>query len=309
MSNTRDHCALLFLPQGSYHFSVGHAMFFCCFFFLCTGVVYASNMFGLSCGAVVSCTNRFVRRVRRLADKQIVWPDAERRKELADYAWSTFGFRGCIGSVDGTTVPLAYAPSYQPWTFWDRHDRYSMHLLLACDHDRTILSVTLGFTGAAGDPLVQRHAEWQRQPGRHFAPLEYLLGDKGMHRTARVVCPYKGNAALTTENVNFNFQLARLRVIAEHVIGILKGRWMSLLGLRCQITTEKDFKAAMDWIIACCVLHNICNSVGDDDAEVVDGTSDSTEDVSPASQTAEETRERVKQDVLAFMRATGEFKG
>lgn len=71
---------------------------------------------------------------------------------------------------------------------------------------------------------MQRHAEWQRQPGRYFAPIEYPLGDKGMHQTARAVCPNKENAALTTENVNFNFPLARLRVIAEDVIGILKGR-------------------------------------------------------------------------------------
>lgn len=84
---------------------------------------------------------------------------------------------------------------------------------------------------------------------------------------------------------------------------------MSTLGTCCQITTEKDLKAAMDRTIACCVSHNICNSVGDDDAEADDGTKASTGDVSPALQTIEETRKLVKENVLAFMRATGEFKG
>lgn len=119
-------------------------------------------------------------------------------------------------------------------------------MLLACDHDSKILCVTLGITGAAGDPLVQRHAEWRRRPGRYFAPVEYLRGDKGMHRTARAVCPNKGNAKLTTEDVNFIFKLAGLRVIAEDAIAILKGRWISMLGICCLITTERDFKAVMD---------------------------------------------------------------
>lgn len=155
---------------------------------------------------------------------------------------------------------------------------------------------------------MQRHAECERQPQLHFSHLENLLGDKGMHRTAHMVCPYKGEAAKTTKNVNFNFQLARLRVIAEQVIGLLKGRWESLRKLRTQIAGERDFKLTIAWIIACCVLHNICNACGDADGEVAPEASPEQEDTMAASLGAEESRERVKRDVLAFMRATGEYK-
>lgn len=179
-----------------------------------------------------------------------MWPDEDRRSELASYAWSSFGFRGCIGSTDGTTIPLAYAPSYQPWTFWDLHDLYSMHLLMATDHQGNIVAVSLGFTGAVGDAIVERHADWQRNPADHFSPLEYLLGDKGMHRSTRVVCPYKGDAAATTENENSNWQLTRLRVVAEHACGILKGRWGSLSKPRCHLGSEEDSKRSMDSVIA-----------------------------------------------------------
>lgn len=55
-------------------------------------------------------------------------------------------------------MPLAYAPRVQPWTYWDRHDRYSIHLLLMCGHDRNIMLATLGFTGAANDAFLKRHA-------------------------------------------------------------------------------------------------------------------------------------------------------
>jgi len=36
---------------------------------------------------------------------------------------------------------------------------YSINLLLAFDHERKIVSATLGFTGAASDAYVQRHAD------------------------------------------------------------------------------------------------------------------------------------------------------
>lgn len=143
--------------------------------FFCAAFVCVANMFVMSPGSVVKVTNRFIRRVGRLAEARIVWPDAPKRQERASYAWSTFGFRGCVGSVSGTTIPLAYASSYQPWTFLDRHDNYSMHLLVATDHQHNTISATLGFTGAAGDALVQRHAECERQPQLHFSHFENLL--------------------------------------------------------------------------------------------------------------------------------------
>jgi len=73
-----------------------------------------------------------------------------------------------------------------------------------------------------------------------FSLLEYVLGDKGMHHTAHIVGPYKGATGNKRPNKNFSFQLARLRVVSEHVIGMLKGRCMRLRELRLSIETEKD---------------------------------------------------------------------
>ena len=214
-------------------------------------------------GSVAKCTRQFIRAVNQLAPAYIVWPSSERREQQAQYAWQTYGFRGCIGSTDGTTVPLAYAPRVQPWTYWDRHDRYSIHVLLACDHDRNIVSTTLGFTGAASDALVQRHADWSRYPSENCSLLEYLLGDKGMHHTARVVSPFKGDAGDSRPNKNFSWQLSPLRVVSQHVISMLKGQWMSLRELRMSIGSEGDFRAAMEWISAFYVLHDVRNALRD----------------------------------------------
>lgn len=178
------------------------------------GISAIANIFGVSAGSVIKCTKRFIGAVNKLADRYIVWPSESRRAELALFAWEKFGFRGCIGSVDGSQVPLAYAPRVQPWTFWDRHDRYSIHVLVVSDHDRSIISVTLGFSGSASDAMVQQQADWARFPGEHLSLGELLLGDKGMHYTNRVVGPHIGQSGQTTSNKNFDWQLARLRVIS-----------------------------------------------------------------------------------------------
>lgn len=65
------------------------------------------------------------------------------------------------------------------------------------------------------------------------------------------------------EYQNFNYQLARLRVESEHMIGILKGRWGSLKELRLAFSTDKQFSVALTWVMACVVLHNVCVEKGD----------------------------------------------
>lgn len=107
-------CAVLFVSFHRRDTGVYVFLFLTCFFFS-VAVTCIANLFGWSSGSVVNCTKRFICNESRLAEDIIVWPDADRRSEFTNYAWSTFGFRGCIGPTDGTTIPLACAPSHQPW--------------------------------------------------------------------------------------------------------------------------------------------------------------------------------------------------
>lgn len=43
----------------------------------------------------------------------------------------------------------------------------------------------------------------------------------------------------------------------EHCIGILKGHFQSLKGLRLAIRGERDITRMVCWILTCCVLHNL----------------------------------------------------
>jgi len=87
----------------------------------------------------------------------------------------------------------------------------------------------------------------------------------------------------------------------------MKARWTSLRELRLPIGSQRDFLFAMDWIFACCVIHNVCDAVGDGGPGTVPEVG-AGEDAIAVEEDANECRSRVKSDVLAFMKATGQYR-
>ena len=49
----------------------------------------------------------------------------------------------------------------------------------------------------------------------------------------------------------------------EHTIGILKGQWASLQGLRLALHTPNDMLHVIKWVNACITLHNMLAQLGD----------------------------------------------
>ncbi|KAK1861463.1 hypothetical protein I4F81_004047 [Pyropia yezoensis] len=214
-------------------------------------------MLGVSVGAVVKCTRRVIGALGAVAPQHVKWANARRRAGLSASAASKFGFDGCVGAADGTTFSLAYQPAFQPWTYYDRKQRYSLSGLITCDWDGYITNGVLGCTGAAPDTFVQSLTSWHHRPNLFFSAGQYLLGDQGMLYSRNLIGPCKQPEMNGPEHRNFNYQLARLRVKSEHTIGILKGRWGSLEELRIALSTDKHFSFALTWVMAYVVLHNV----------------------------------------------------
>jgi hypothetical protein len=107
-------------------------------------------------------------------------------------------------------------------------------------------------------------------PELFFADGEFILGDSAYVLSQYMLMPYTGEDASSRENVEFNQVFSGARVIIEHVMGLLKGRWSSLRGIRIQIKTKADFVRVNRWILCCLILHNIvlfCNDQWELDAE------------------------------------------
>jgi hypothetical protein len=72
--------------------------------------------------------------------------------------------------------------------------------------------------------------------------------------------------SLPADKEKFNKILAKPRVITEHTIGMLKGRFQFLKSMPMKITDKKKSVKKILRIIDCCViLHNFLLQLGDDD--------------------------------------------
>lgn len=132
-----------------------------------------------------------------------------------------------------------------------------------CDVDKRIISIHVGCPGSCADSSVFKRMQVYKDPRRHFAPGEYLLADSAYGLSKFCIPAFKAPATKKLENAAFNYCLAKSRVRNEHCIGILKGRWASLREMRQPIRRTKDMQILVDWVIACCVLHNMLAQIGD----------------------------------------------
>ena len=64
--------------------------------------------------------------------------------------------------------------------------------------------------------------------------------------------------SLSQEQKKFNRFLSSARVVVERAFGILKARWRYLLNC-----IDHNIEDLSDVIKSCCVLHNICQMIGD----------------------------------------------
>jgi len=88
----------------------------------------------------------------------------------------------------------------------------------------------------------------------NFPNDSHILGDAAYRLSKYIMVPFKDNGHLSENQLNFNTRLSSARMIVERSIGLLKGRFRSILDTLPMQRTDLIAK----YIIACCILHNIC---------------------------------------------------
>eukprot|EP00644_Phytophthora_capsici_P000100 jgi/Phyca11/99824/e_gw1.4.719.1 len=225
------------------------------------------SIWGVGTGTLDLYTSRVIIALMDKSDQCIKWPDADERRQIAG-RMKRQGFPGCIGFIDGTTFPLSQKPGVNGQFFFDRKHRYSVNAQVVCDDRRRIIVFYSGWPGSSADSTVYR--EMMLAQDRHkplfFSRGQYLIADSAYpaDRTHNTIVPsYKKNQA-GIDNEAFNTCVAHVRVVNEHTIGVLKGRWSSLRELRIQIKVKEDLERVLRWMHACVVLHNWLISFGDE---------------------------------------------
>lgn len=79
-------------------------------------------IFGIGAGMSTLFCRHMMTALMVIEDRWIVWPDAERRREIGQVLRSE-GFPGCVGFIDGTTIPLSQKPAVHGEVYFDHKKR------------------------------------------------------------------------------------------------------------------------------------------------------------------------------------------
>ena len=166
------------------------------------------------------------------------------------------GFPNVIGVIDGTHIQI-WAPSEDPHSYINRKGYHSINVQVVCDAEGLFTYCYAGQVGSVHDSRVFRNSPvacFLEMPERYFPNDSHIIGDAAYGIHPHVMVPFRNNGHLTVRQRNFNFRLSSTRMVIERTIGQLKIRFRILLD--CLPLT--DITKNSEFIIACCVLHNIC---------------------------------------------------
>jgi hypothetical protein len=219
------------------------------------------NAFGLGRGTIELYRNRCVLAIMSMRNDVIKWPDVTERIEIATRMEQVYKWPGCIAIADGTLFPLTYEPqSEDAPDYSGRKHRYSLSVMIVNDDKRKIRYYYSGMPGSAHDMRVFRKTPLFTNPEAYFGTRYYLLGDSAFTCSHSRVASFKApnGYALGEDETKFNTHVGRLRILSEHTIGILKGRFPWLKSIPMVITENpKSVKKILKYIDCCVILHNL----------------------------------------------------
>ncbi|POW18213.1 hypothetical protein PSHT_06054 [Puccinia striiformis] len=217
-----------------------------------------ARFFRISEGTVILYCSRTIEAILSLERKYVTWPDVRERQGIASRISSTTGFRKCVGFIDGNLFPLHEKPSIDPQDYYSRKGYYCLGALVVCDEFRQITYYMTGWPGCCHDTRLWENCELKLNEVELFTPGQYLVADSGFPAETNVVPAFKRppNAPMPRPKKRFNRHLSSLRVVNEHCIGLLKGRFQSLQGLRKDLSSAGTMEKITHWISACVILHN-----------------------------------------------------
>lgn len=227
--------------------------------------------FGVGYGSAHNYRKRVTAALRSLSDEYIRWPDSNERQTISQEIQREYDFPHCVGIADGTLFPLAFEPQTEDAPDYSgRKYGYSLSTMIICDHTRRIRHYLAGFPGSAHDNRIFKATKLAINPRNYFGLMQYLIGDSAFENDWFMVSAFKKprDQSIPKSYENFNEKLAKLRIISEHSIGILKGRFPWLRSIRLKITEKKQsLRAILNLLEASVILHNMLLDIRDMEKE------------------------------------------
>jgi DDE superfamily endonuclease len=229
------------------------------------------QMFGVGYGTAALYRRRVTTAILSLREQYITWPDVDERKQISKKIQEMYDFPHCVGIADGTLTPLAFEPQTEDAPDYSgRKYGYSLTAMVICDHTRRIRHYLAGYPGSAHDNRVFKATRLATDPFNYFESMQYIIGDSAFENDWFMVSAFKKpkDHPIPKSHEQFNEKLAKLRIISEHCIGLLKGRFPWLRSIRLKITEDKEsIKRILELIEATIIVHNLLIEIGEQDKQ------------------------------------------
>jgi hypothetical protein len=214
----------------------------------------------------------YIRRVvvalRNKRAQFLKWPDQDDKDKIKKELEELSGLPNCVGVIDGTLFPLTFEPQTEDAPdYKGRKHGYTLSYLIVCDHRRLITYYYGGWPGCTHDNRIFRNSELFLSPEDYFEPTEYIIADSAFRPLWYCVPAYTNPTTagvMAPDEHVFNTRMSKARVISEHTIGMLKGRFPWLRSIRKTITEDPEqLRSILHLIDATILLHNMLILQGD----------------------------------------------
>ncbi|XP_066600749.1 putative nuclease HARBI1 [Prorops nasuta] len=213
-----------------------------------------SDRFGVSKSTSWHCTMRVVIALYKKVNLFIKWPSANEGMKTMEATQRKYGFPGVLGAIDGTHVKIV-KPEEHPEAYINRKGYYSIQLQVVCDHELKFINCYAGQVGSVHDMRVFKLSNFSNLLNEeNFPNNSHLLGDAAYTINKYILTPFKDYGNLNGSEVAYNNRHSSARMMIERAIGLLKIRFRSILD-KLRMTRTKLISK---YIIACCIMHNIC---------------------------------------------------
>ena len=234
--------------------------------------------FGISSSIVGRITKDFVGALVHLRNEFISWPQTPEECSAAVASFRDLSpLPNVLAAIDGMHIQII-APEESTVDFFDRKQRYSIGCQGVCDGNMKFFSMSAGFPGSLHDSRILRNS-WVFADANNEQILRtplfqlddrnsiepYLVGDAAYSLSRWLIKPFPFSNEMESNAGAFNLASSQARVSIERAFGVLKGRWRTLSGKVC---LEPSYAA--DVVIACTVLHNICQERNEPEESILD---------------------------------------
>ncbi|XP_062091952.1 protein ANTAGONIST OF LIKE HETEROCHROMATIN PROTEIN 1 [Humulus lupulus] len=180
------------------------------------------------------------------------------------------------GAIDGSPIKLHKLPHDQNLSgnYKCRYGYHSVQLQVVADHKRIFWDVCVKAPGGTDDAahfrdsllynrLTSGDIVWDKAISVRGHPVRpYIVGDWCYPMMPFLLTPFSPSGMGTPAQNLFDGMLMKGRSVVVDAIGLLKGRWKILQDLNVGLNH------APQTIVACCVLHNLCQIAKEPEPEL-----------------------------------------